>query len=76
MVFNCAVVNSYEPMRVSGYLKTVLREGDKPVDDDDLEQRRVAILQMGEGHENVGEGQEDDCGHADMLPDWGRRLHP
>jgi len=37
----------------------------------DLEQRRVAILQMaipGKSHEDVGEGQEQNRGHANMLP--------
>jgi hypothetical protein len=38
----------------------------------------MAILQMaipGEGHEDVGEGQEQYCGHGDMLPDSGLPLH-
>src|ERR1700733_11137225 len=55
---------------VGRHLKTIFRKRDQPAQDDDLQQRRAAILQMtipGKGHKNVGEGQEQNGRHADIC---------
>jgi len=51
---------------VSRYLKAVLEEGNAPTDEDDLPEGFLAKAKMavpGEGHEDVGEDEKNDCPH-------------
>jgi len=63
MILSRAVLNSYEPMRLGGNLKTVFEKGDTPAGEDNLPQRFAAVFEVavpGEGHENVGDGEQSD----------------
>jgi len=54
---------------VGRHLKAVLKEGDGPTDQDDLPQRLVTEAEMavpGEGHEDVGDDEQNDGPH-DIL---------
>src|SRR5215469_7309586 len=51
-------------------LKAVLEEGDTPAHENHLPQYRLAVFEVSvprEGHEDVGDGQQDDGGHAPSL---------
>ena len=52
---------------VGWYLKAVLEEGDAPADDDHLPKRLRLVFQVavpGEGHEDVGEDEQNDGPHS------------
>ena len=54
---------------VGGNLEAVLEEGDRPADDDDFPEGLALVFQMaipGDGHEDVGTDEENDCPHL-----WG-----
>ncbi len=62
-------------------LEAVFEEGDEPADDDDGQQRGVAVLEVavpGDGHEDVGADEEKDGFHGGVIPgkfgfvDWMR----
>ena len=51
---------------VGGDLEAVLEEGDPPASKNDEEEGSAPLLQVaipGKGHEDVGEGEEDECFH-------------
>src|SRR4029077_12101218 len=54
------------PNAIRRDLKALRKKGDAPANDDDFEQRRLAVLQVtipGKSHKNVGDGEQDDRGH-------------
>ena len=59
---------------VGGYLETVLKQRDAPTDEDHLPQSLIAELQVavpGNGHEDVGEDEQNDCPHSSITAEPG-----
>src|ERR1039458_8918545 len=59
---------------VGRHLEAVFEEGDAPADQDDLPKRFLAEFQVaipGEGHEDVGEDEQDNSPHGRIGCGWG-----
>ena len=53
---------------VGGNLKTVFEKGDSPAGDNDFPERFAAVFEVavpGEGHEDIGDGEQSDGAHRD-----------
>jgi hypothetical protein len=57
-------------------LKAVLEEGNAPTDEDNLPQRLILKFQVpvpGNGHEDVGADEKNNCPHGEYFDAAGRR---
>ena len=57
---------------IGGNLKAVFEKGDAPAGEDDFPQRFATVFEVtvpGEGHEDVGDGEKNNCAHEKVAPE-------